>query len=277
MKTSIATSTDGSLLPAIRSVLKEAEEAMLCVAFVSEKGVYLLKKELESLQDNAKILVTTTFGTTSIAALNMLQGFGNQVGYLNPSGGTYHPKMYISKHKNEHMKAVIGSSNLTGGLISNIELASVLSGTVHDQPLQKGWDWGEKLWAQRLTIEDALSGSACVFEPQLLATLKKLVADNPVFMTLGPSPKVNRVTNVTPYGLYIETERSIKQGSAPQLVEAWMLELAWDYLRFHRTISNSYLLNELRVHRSSAVCAILARLPMVEQLPGRPITLRWNA
>ena len=30
------------------------------------------------------------------------------------------------------------------------------------------------------------------------------------------------------------------------------------------------------VHRSSAVCAILARLPHVERVPGREIVLRWR-
>lgn len=249
---------------------------MLCVAFVSEKGVFLLKKELEVLQSRARILVTTTFGTTSTSALTMLQQMGNHVGYLNPSGGTYHPKLYISKDKETRLKAVIGSSNLTGGLISNIELASTLYGTSHDQPLQKAWGWGEMLWEQRIIVEESLKGAPSVFDPLLLDMLNDAVEQDPVFMTLGPSPKANRVTDVTPYGLYIQTERSIKLGGVPQLVEAWMLELAWDYLRFHKTLSNTYLLNELRVHRSSAVCAILARLPMVEKLPGPQIVLRWT-
>lgn len=277
MKTSIVTTTDGSLLPAIRDVLREAEEVMLCVAFISDKGVFLLHKELEALQSRARILLTTAFGSTSSSAMSMLQELGNQIGYLNPNGGTYHPKMYISKDRDVHIKAVIGSSNMTGGLVSNIEIAAALSGTSHDQSLQKAWAWGEILWAQRIMVEESLKGAPSIFEPQLLDALNDAVKQDPVFMTLGPNPKINRVTDVTPYGLYIQTERSLSEGKPPQLVEAWMIELAWDYLRFNKTISNAYLLNELRVHRSSAVCAILARLPMIEKEPGRQIVLRWTA
>jgi hypothetical protein len=55
-----------------------------------------------------------------------------------------------------------------------------------------------------------------------------------------------------------------------------MFNLAWDRLRTFKTLTNSELLNDLRVHRSSAVCAILARLPQVERVPGREILLRWR-
>jgi hypothetical protein len=47
-------------------------------------------------------------------------------------------------------------------------------------------------------------------------------------------------------------------------------------LRTHGTLSNVVLLNDLRVHRSSAVCAILARLPGVERVAGKEIVLRWR-
>jgi hypothetical protein len=54
-----------------------------------------------------------------------------------------------------------------------------------------------------------------------------------------------------------------------------MFNLAWDHLRTHGELSNTTLLDELRVHRSSAVCAILARVPGVRVRPGRVITLVW--
>ncbi len=55
-----------------------------------------------------------------------------------------------------------------------------------------------------------------------------------------------------------------------------MFNLAWDRLRTHGTLSNSELLNDLRVHRSSAVCAILARLPQIQRVAGKEIVLRWR-
>lgn len=54
-------------------------------------------------------------------------------------------------------------------------------------------------------------------------------------------------------------------------IPAWMFNLAWERLQTHGELTNGELLNELRVHRSSAVCAILARLPGVEQVAGREI------
>jgi hypothetical protein len=60
-----------------------------------------------------------------------------------------------------------------------------------------------------------------------------------------------------------------------------MFTLAWDYLRTHGLLSNRYLLatDGLNVKRSSAVCAILARLPGVDHTATAEdgIMLRWIA
>ncbi len=55
-----------------------------------------------------------------------------------------------------------------------------------------------------------------------------------------------------------------------------MIQLAWDHLHLHGELTNAYLVADdgLNVKRSSAVCALLARLPGVEVVPGRTITLR---
>jgi len=94
--------------------------------------------------------------------------------------------------------------------------------------------------------------------------------------TLGPNPKPNRLVEVTPVEVLVETERTERDRTGPQAVPAWMLNLAWEYLRARGELSNSTLLKELRVHRSSAVCAMLARVPGVEVASTRPITLRWQ-
>ena len=53
-----------------------------------------------------------------------------------------------------------------------------------------------------------------------------------------------------------------------------MLELVCQVLLANGRLTNQHLLNDLHVHRSSAVCAILARLPEVEIVSPRPIELR---
>jgi hypothetical protein len=275
------TTSDRSLLQAVRSTLAEANEAFLCVAFVQEKGLHLLEKELDALTRRnvrSRLLVTTTFQTTSPSALAMASGLGLDVRVLNPgSGRTFHPKLYLGTSLSGS-NAVIGSANLTGGLATNFEAAVSLRGTRGDAPLAKAWAWAEELWADDRVVPwtpTAAERIEEVFEPDLYAALQAEVRRNPVFRTLGPSSRPNRIVELTPVEVHVETERSRSRGGA-EPIPAWMFNLAWDRLRTHGTLSNSELLNDLRVHRSSAVCAILARLPQVERAQGREIVLRWR-
>ena len=57
---------------------------------------------------------------------------------------------------------------------------------------------------------------------------------------------------------------------------AHQFNLAWQYLTTRGRLSNTELLNHLRVHRSSAVCAILTRLPGVEVARGAGLVLRYR-
>ena len=54
-----------------------------------------------------------------------------------------------------------------------------------------------------------------------------------------------------------------------------MIQVAWDYLAAHGSLTNRYLLDTdgLNVKRSSFVCALLARLPGVVVASTKPITL----
>ena len=74
----------------------------------------------------------------------------------------------------------------------------------------------------------------------------------------------------------METQRSrVRRGGAEE-IPAWMFNLAWERLRTHGRLTNTELLNDLRVHRSSAVCAILGRLGLVQVGGGTNITLIWR-
>jgi hypothetical protein len=225
------------------------------------------------------LLVTTTFQTTSPSALSMASGLGLDVRILNPgSGRTFHPKLYLGI-SSAGSRAVIGSANLTGGLATNLEAAVALQGSRDDAPLARAWTWAEALWSdervERWTPRMA-EPSEEPFEPTLYVELAAEVRRSPVFMTLGPHPRPNRVVELTPVEVHVETERSRDRTGGAEAIPAWMFNLAWERLRTHGTLSNSVLLNDLRVHRSSAVCAMLARLPRIERVPGREIVLRWR-
>jgi hypothetical protein len=281
MRVATVTTSDRSLLHAIRTTLTEADEALLCVAFVQEKGLHLLEKELEGLRRRkarSRLLVTTTFQTTSTSALAMARGLGLEVRVLNPgSGRTFHPKLYLGA-AGLGARAVIGSANLTGGLFANLEAAVSLDGGRKDEPIAGAWTWAEALWTDPRAEPWAPTAAEPIeeaFEPALYPLLRAEVRRDPVFITLGLK-KENRVVELSPVEMRVETEHSRQEAGGAEAIPAWMFNLAWDRLRTHGTLSNKELLNDLRVHRSSAVCAILARLPRVERATGKEIVLRWR-
>jgi len=281
MNVSTVTTLDRSLLGAVRGAIEGAADALLCVAFVQERGLHLLEKELKDLRGRrgrARLLVTTTFQTTTPGALGIAAGLGMEVRSLNPGGGTYHPKLYLGL-EGRRLRAVIGSANLTGGLATNVEAAVALDGRRDEPSLARAWELGEALWADPRTAAwtpGAAEASEETFEPYLLAAISAAVRVDPVFLTLGPAPRPNRVVEVTPAELLVETERSRERRGGAESIPAWMFNLAWEWLRAKGELSNRTLLDELRVHRSSAVCAVLARVPGVEVVRGKTIVLRMR-
>ena len=275
----ITTRGENTLLAGLRSVLAGADQALLCVAFVQAAGVQLLRPQLAGIAASTRLLVTTTFGQSSHEALHMAHGLGMSVSILNYGRGTFHPKMYLARRGSAAI-AVIGSSNLTGGLVNNIEAAVLLRGRPDDLPIRAAWDLAEDLWCD--PQRQPWTPGAAPAQPEVLdPELQRLLIDacrehRGEFRTLGQG-KPNRVIEVTAGGLYVETEASRAKGRPPQLIPAWMLTLAWDYLQAHGQLTNRYLLatEGLNVKRSSAVLAILATLPEVTVLvsPREGITL----
>jgi hypothetical protein len=228
-------------------------------------------------------VVTTTLGASSPSALGALRVEGAQLRVLNPGGATYHPKVFLGR-TDDGVQAVIGSANLTSGLVANVEAGTLLHGTMQDAAIAELWSWAEGVWGDPRAQEWVATPESAADEaidPELLAHLVAVAQANPTVYTLGPAPKPNLVREVTASGLWVETERSRRKqqerGDAPaQLVPPRMLNLAWDALRARGRLTNRELLDELRVHRSSFVCAILARLPGVESEGGREIALRYT-
>ena len=159
----------------------------------------------------------------------------------------------------------------------------LLRGKITDAPIKAAWDFAERLWSHERCVAWSPGAAPAAdeeFSPDLLAAIRVAVAaSNGLFETIAKG-KPNRVTDVTPTGVYIITDASKAKGVPAQLVPAWMIEVAWDYLRAHGPLTNRYLLADdgLNVKRSSAVCAILAALPDVVATKTRDegIVLRWT-
>jgi hypothetical protein len=280
MDVTTVTAPSGGLLAAIRETLVEADEALLCVAFAQARGVHLIASELETVarRSGARVLVTTTLGATSPAALDAMHGLGVSLRTLNPGGGTYHPKVFLGR-AGKRLSAVVGSGNLTSGLVANVEAGTRLRGSVSDAALARLWGWANDTWqdprsAPWAPVDQEVHEEE--IEPELLGFIQAQVRDDPKLYTLGPLPKPNVVREATPAGLWVETERSLGAKKPPQLIPPHMLNLAWDALRSRGELSNRDLLDELRVHRSSFVCAMLAKVPGVEVVSSRPVLLRYR-
>jgi hypothetical protein len=277
----ISTRGENTLLTGLRSALAEADQALLCVAFAQVAGLHLLRRQLESIGTSTRLLVTTAFGQSATEALDMAHGLGISVSIMNPESGTFHPKMYLARRRRSAV-VVIGSPNLTRGLVTNVEVAVMLRGRLNDPPIRTAWDLAEDLWGDPHR-KPWMPGAAPVQPEPLEPELQGLLTDawrthRGLFRTLDQG-KPNRVMEVTPGGLYVETEASKAKGNPPQLIPAWMLTLAWDYLQTHGRLTNRYLLapDGLNVKRSSGVLAILATLPgvtaQVTKRDGSTLTL----
>lgn len=277
MQVTTVTTADQSLLRGIRRTLDEADDALLCVAFVHSRGVHLLERELQALarRGRARLVVTTAFDATGGAGLAVAVNAGAEVHTLNPgAGSTYHPKVYLGR-RGESVSAFVGSANLTGGLATNVEVGVLLQGTTRDQPLRDLSSWAEHIVARSepWLAHGAEAPGDDELAPDLLAAIEAAARVSPVFTTLR-SRAPNRVTEVTASEVHVETARSSRRRGRAEPIPAWMFNLAWDSLHARGELTNATLLKELRVHRSSAVCAILARLPGVEPMTGGVVGVR---
>jgi hypothetical protein len=261
-------STGRSLLDALRWTLDDAEEAILCSAFVRRAGVHLIEPQLRALGQESRLVATSVFGGASTQlAMAALATAGTRLRVANPARGTFHPKIYVAR-KAGTVRALIGSANLTGGLVTNVETAVAFEGRGDEELLADTWATATAYWSlhgaqawQPVAAEAEEEG----FESSLHAMLSEEVVRDPVFVTLARA-QANRVVGIDRSGLWIETEASKRKKLPPQHVPAWMFQLAWDYLTTHGSLTNRHLLatDGLNVKRSSAVMAILARLPGVE-------------
>jgi HKD family nuclease len=270
------------LLDGVRRAIGGADEAILCVAFASRAGVALVENELRALAEKKRVslLVTTTFGTTTPAALARAAELGVDVRVLNPSGGTYHPKVYLGRH-DDQVRAVVGSANLTGGLVSNIEFATLLEGEMQARELAITLEWTRDLWSssKALEIDRGQVEEEC-FSPEVFAMIREVVAADPVVRTLKDG-KPNRIVDVSDEAVYVETNRSKERGGRPKLIPAWMIMVAWDVLRARGSMEESLLTNkelveDFQIHRSSFVLALLARFPGVVAVKA-PMGVRLGA
>jgi len=265
----VANGTDAAVLPALRELLDGADEALLCSAFVDHRGVLLLSRELRQLGDAARLVATSVFnGPRTLGALDDATALGVRCRIRNPARGTFHAKVAVARHGPD-LVALVGSANLTSGLVVNDEAGTVLRGELRAvQQAAEGW------WDNAVDLADVTQQREHdMLEPELWNLVRAHVQAGDAIETLS-RPAPNQIVAVTRAGLAVETNRTRAQGTGPQRIEPRWVQLAWDVLQTEGHLSNDRLLNDLRVHRSSFVLALLAQLPGVEIKSRHPLVLR---
>jgi hypothetical protein len=184
---------DQTLLPAIQDVLRCADEALLAVAFVDTRGIHLLEKEMRTVS-SVRMIATTQFdrdrGRTDTAFAQVTE-FGAIARLLNPKGGTtFHPKMYLARRGQDY-RGVIGSCNLTFGLVGNYEAGVQVDGS----PARHAWALGELLWDHAEAVPWTPRGPVRPDEltSGLYMLLSRYVHPRLTFPTLGPKPMLNTI------------------------------------------------------------------------------------
>lgn len=269
----VATRPRGDLLPTLRGLLGSADDAVLAMAFVDTRGIHLVGAELRDLGVRGRLVATSVFsGDRTHAAFAAAAELGTRCRLLNPSRGTFHPKVIVA-HRNGSPQAMVGSANLTTGLLANVEAGVVVDGSAAEEISELVEMW----WSDRAAVDWRPPAVPVpdILDADLWELVRGCIQPGEVVHTLADG-RPNTVVEVNRAGLWVETERSRRTGTGPQLVEPRMLEVAWAALLSDGELTNQRLLGELRVHRSSFVCALLAHLPGVRVVSRRPIHLVFD-
>ncbi|MBI1780712.1 MAG: Helicase associated domain protein [Sphingobacteriales bacterium] len=120
----------------IEQAIEFADEITICTAFLKYSGLKELLRGINQKEFKTTFFVGTNFYQTEPSALKQLFNDGHTI-YLNrDKTPTFHPKIFFFR-KQEKVKFIIGSANLTsGGLITNIE-TSVACETTTDSIIYK--------------------------------------------------------------------------------------------------------------------------------------------
>ena len=266
----VATRPRGDLLPTLRELLATADDAVLAMAFVDTRGIHLVGAELRDLGVRCRLVATSAFsGDRTHAAFAAANELGARCRLLNPPRGTFHPKVIVA-HRNGRPRAMVGSANLTAGLMANVEAGVVVDGRPAEEISQLVESW----WSDTVAVDWQPPGVPVldVLDAGLWELVRGCIQPGDVISTLTDG-RPNTVVEVSRAGLWVETTHSRRADAGPQLVEPRMLDVAWAALLGDGELTNQRLLGELRVHRSSFVCALLARLPGIRVASRRPIRL----
>ncbi len=114
-----------------------------------------------------------------------------------------------------------------------------------------------------------------LFDPDLLSRIRNVVSEGDVVDMLGRA-RPNEINTIDVDGVEVTTEHSLTSVGGSSLVPAWMFNYVWNEMRTRGRVERDYvdrLAPGRKVKRSSAVFAILERIPEVSVVEHRPLVL----
>jgi hypothetical protein len=83
------------------------------------------------------------------------------------------------------------------------------------------------------------------FNDELFHRVLSVVGSGDEITTLS-NKRPNRIVSIHRSGVSVETLRSDRRGTGPQIVPAWMIVAAWEHLRQNGELTHHVLLHELK-------------------------------
>jgi len=110
----------------ISQLIEQADEIIICVAFLKSSGLDFIIDKLKSQTGNCTFYIGTDYFLTEPNAIRKLSKQGHLIFRTQKKGITFHPKIYYFK-KGNSISILIGSANMTGGgLESNYEVSFLI-------------------------------------------------------------------------------------------------------------------------------------------------------
>jgi HKD family nuclease len=296
--------TEQGPLEAVRGLLEGSERVRAAVAYVKQTGVRLIASEVRALsrRGGLRLLTTFDFGITEPAALDALLDLGAEVRIARYSGRAYHPKLYLGDGAGGSA-LLMGSANLTGGaLLRNVEAGLALSDGEAGAVVDSARAHWEHLWAAP-QVAPYVRGTILAQPPPRQRRVEVVPPGQvPLAAGLPPPPdfpavwtdiealcartsQVRTASGVVNHLLGFDRRHGVQVGTGRspkgEWIPPWMFEVVVAWLQVHQELRLNTPRGSgipdgtrfLRVHRSSAVFAILGQLRWFQLRPRPAATL----
>lgn len=139
-------------LAGLKSLAEWAEKIELAYAWVSSSGGSADHWKVLPLERVRRAIVGIHFAQTEPHVLRELHELG-VLRVIGDTGGVFHPKLIVGVKGNE-ARAIVGSSNLTGGGFGgNTEVNLLLTGSTHDEVMEGILRFMSDQWAHPRAFE----------------------------------------------------------------------------------------------------------------------------